>query len=201
MLDAEGWDRRYAESEAVFAPEPNPFLVELASPVAPGRALDLAAGEGRNSVWLAQRGWEVTAVDFSRVGLEKARRRAADAGVALDVVHANLYDYAPPAAAFDLALIAYMHPHPRKRRAVFGRAAAAVAPGGHLLVIGRSLADLSTGYGPSDPARRFTTRRLSGAFPGIELERCEQVTRRRETPDGKQLGLIDTLVWGRRRDG
>ena len=199
MLDAEGWDRRYAESESVFTPEPDPFLVELASPLAPGRAVDLAAGEGRNSVWLAQRGWQVTAVDFSRVGLEKARRRAAESGVDIDVVHANLYDYTPPEGAFDLALIAYMHPHPRRRRAVFGRAARAVAPGGHLLVVGRSLADLATGYGPSDPTRRFTTRRLAGAFPGIDLERGEQVTRRRESPDGEQLELIDTLAWGWRR--
>lgn len=197
MLDAAGWDRRYAESESVFPGEPNPFLVELASSLPPGRAIDLAAGEGRNSIWLARRGWQVTAVDFSGVGLDKARRRAAEAGVEMEYVHANLYEYVPPEGAFDLVLIAYMHPKPRMRRTVFGRAAAAVAPGGHVLVVGRDLADLPVGLGPSDPTRRFTRRRLLGAFPGIELERCGQVTRVRETADGERE-LVDTLAWGTR---
>jgi SAM-dependent methyltransferase len=198
MLDAAGWDRRYTEQESVFPPEPNPFVVELASQLTPGRAIDLAAGEGRNSLWLAERGWRVTAVDFSRVGLEKARQRADEAGVEMEYVQANLYDYVPQPRAFDLVLIAYMHPKPRMRRTVFGRAADAVAPGGHVLVLGRDLADLPAGLGPSDPTRRFTTRRLSGAFPGIELERCEQVTRTRTAVDGERE-LIDTLAWGTRR--
>jgi SAM-dependent methyltransferase len=197
MLDADGWDRRYAEHESVFPPEPNPFLIELASPLPPGRAIDLAAGEGRNSIWLASRGWKVTAVDFSQVGLDKARQRAEEAGVEMRYVQANLYDYIPARGGFDLVLIAYMHPKPRMRRTVFGRAAAAVAPGGHVLVVGRDLADLPVGMGPSDPTRRFTKRRLSGAFPGIELERCGQATRMRQTPEGDRE-LIDTLAWGTR---
>ena len=197
MLDAQGWDRRYAESERVFWIEPSPFLVELAAPLPSGRALDLAAGEGRNAVWLAERGWRVTAVDFSRVGLEKAERRAREAGVEMDYVHADLYGYEPPPRAFDLILIAYMHPKPRKRRLVFGRAAEAVAPDGHILVMGRDLSDLPAGLGPSDPARRFTPRRLSGAFPGIELERCERVVRSREAAEGPRQ-VTDTLAWGRR---
>src|SRR5918911_1163763 len=104
MLDAAGWDRRYAEQDSVFPPEPNPFLVELVSPLAPGRALDLAAGEGRNALWLARRGWQMTAVDFSRVGLQKAERRARAAGVEMDYVHANLYDYVPSPESYDLVL-------------------------------------------------------------------------------------------------
>ncbi len=199
MMDAADWDRRYADDTRTFSSEPNPLLAELASPLVAGRALDLAAGAGRNALWLAQRGWQVTAVDFSRVGLERASSRASEAGLELDCVHADLYDYRPQAAAFDLVLIAYMHPQPHMRAAVFAAAAEAVAPGGHLLVIGLDETDPHEGGGPADPARRFSVNRLTGAFPGIELERCEQVTRETQTPDGPRRA-VDTFAWGHRPD-
>ncbi|MDQ3435247.1 MAG: methyltransferase domain-containing protein, partial [Actinomycetota bacterium] len=173
-MDADDWDRRYADGTRTFSSEPNPLLVELASPLVAGRALDLAAGAGRNALWLAQRGWRVTAVDFSRVGLERAAGRAAELGLELDRVHADLYDYRPPAAAFDLVLLAYMHPEAARRAAVLAAAAEAVAPAGHLLVVGFDVTDPHEGGGPADPERRFSVARLSGAFPGIELERCER---------------------------
>ena len=75
-MDAAGWDERYAASELVWSAEPNRFVAEVCADLAPGRALDLAAGEGRNAIWLAQRGWDVTATDFSAVGLDKGRRLA-----------------------------------------------------------------------------------------------------------------------------
>ncbi|MEJ7789666.1 MAG: methyltransferase domain-containing protein [Thermoleophilaceae bacterium] len=198
-MDAAGWDRRYADSTRAFSSEPTPLLAELTSPLVAGRALDLAAGAGRNALWLAQRGWQVTAVDFSRVGLERAASRAAELGVELDCVHADLYDYRPAVAAFDLVLITYMHPQTDKRAAVFAAAAEAVAPGGNLLVIGFDETDPHKGGGPADPERRFSVSRLSGAFPGIELERCEMVTRERQTAEGPQRA-VDTFAWGRRPD-
>ncbi|MDQ6750124.1 MAG: class I SAM-dependent methyltransferase [Actinomycetota bacterium] len=198
MLDADGWDLRYAARDRVFSVEPTPVVKELVSPLAPGRALDLAAGEGRHAVWLAQRGWRVTAVDFSRVGLDKAAVRAQELGVKLECVQANLYDHRPALDSFELVLIAYMHPEPDQRAAVFGHAARALAPGGHLLVVGRDVADLSAGYGPSDPDRRFTVDRLAAAVPAsLELERCEQVIRERREPEGPRA-LIDTVAWARR---
>ncbi len=200
MLDAAGWDRRYADGARVLSCEPNPLLVELASPLAPGRALDLAAGAGRNALWLARRGWRVTAVDFSREGLGRAAERAAEHGLALDLVQADLYDYHPPAAEFDLVLIAYMHPQAAKREAVFATAAEAVAPGGHLLVIGFDVTDPCEGRGPADPARRFSVSRLSGAFPGLQIERCERVAGERQTPDGPRPS-VGTFAWGRRPGG
>jgi len=200
MMDAAGWDRRYADSARAFSSEPNPLLVELASPLVAGRALDLAAGAGRNALWLARRGWQVTAVDFSRVGLERAAGRAAELGLELECVHEDLYDYRPTAAAFELVLIAYMHPEVAKRAAALAAAAEAVAPDGHLLVVGFDVTDPHLGGGPADPERRFSVSRLSGAFPGIELERCEQVTRERQTAGGPQVA-VDTFAWGRRPDG
>ena len=200
MMDAADWDRRYTDSSRTFSSEPTPLLAELTSPLVAGRALDLAAGAGRNALWLAQRGWQVTAVDFSRVGLERAASRAAELGVELDCVHADLYDYRPAVAAFDLVLITYMHPQTDERAAVFAAAAEAVAPGGNLLVIGFDETDPHKGGGPADPERRFSVSRLSGAFPGIELERCEMVTRERQTAEGPQRA-VDTFAWGRRPDG
>jgi len=196
-MDAAGWDRRYADSTRAFSSEPTPLLAELTSPLVAGRALDLAAGAGRNALWLAQRGWQVTAVDFSRVGLERAAGRAAELGLGLDCVHADLYDYSPPTGVFDLVLIAYMHPQTEKRAAVFAAAAEAVAPGGNLLVIGFDETDPHKGGGPADPERRFSVSRLSGAFPGIELERCERVERERQTEEGPKRA-VDAFAWGRR---
>ena len=78
-MDADGWNRRYAEKELVWSAGPNRFLAAEAADLAPGRALDLACGEGRNALWLAEQGWRVTAVDFSGVAVEKGlfeRRKA-----------------------------------------------------------------------------------------------------------------------------
>jgi ubiquinone/menaquinone biosynthesis C-methylase UbiE len=75
-VDSQEWDRRYAAAELVWTAEPNRFAVAELQDLPPGRALDVAAGEGRNAVWLASRGWQVTAVDFSAAGLDKGRRLA-----------------------------------------------------------------------------------------------------------------------------
>ena len=74
-MDAEAWDRRYVGSDLLWSVEPNRFLVAEVSGMEPGRALDVGTGEGRNAVWLAEQGWSVTGVDFSSVGLDKARAR------------------------------------------------------------------------------------------------------------------------------
>lgn len=200
MMDAAGWDRRYAEASRAPSCDPNPILVELATPLAAGRALDLAAGTGRNALWLARRGWQITAIDFSRVGLERAQTRAAELGRELECVHADLHDYRPPAGAFDLVMITYMHPQGAKRAAVFAAAAEAVAPDGHLLVVGFDVTDPCEGRGPRDPDRRFSVSRLSGAFPGIHVERCEQVTGERQTAKGPQR-TVETFAWGLRTSG
>src|SRR6476646_8725770 len=86
----EDWNARYAQKELVWSAEPNRLFAAEVGGLPPGRALDLACGEGRNAVWLAGRGWRVTGVDFSGVALAKARRLADRAGVALDLVQADL---------------------------------------------------------------------------------------------------------------
>jgi len=192
---AADWDRRYAEQDLIFSAEPTSILVELVTGLPPGRALDLGAGEGRNTLWLAQQGWRVTAVDFSRAGLAKAQHRARESGLDISCVHADLREHRPSSQAFDLVLIAFVHPLPDTRPTIFARAAEAVAPGGHLLVVGRDLSDCGSGYGgPSDPQRRYTPQRLAGAFPGLRELRRDAV-RRPPRPDEAPPGPMDTVVW------
>ncbi len=106
--DADRWDQWYSAPDLVWGAEPNRRLVDEVGALSPGRALDLGGGEGRNAAWLASRGWDVTIVDFARVGLDRAGEMARQQGTALTAVHADLADYAPPEGVFDLVLIMYL---------------------------------------------------------------------------------------------
>jgi SAM-dependent methyltransferase len=198
-VDSRQWDERYSGAEFEWKTEPNQFVAAELSGLVPGRALDLAAGEGRNSVWLAERGWRVTAVDFSRVGLEKGRKLSAARGVQdglIDWVVADLLDYEPSRRAFDLVLIAYLHLDPASRAIVLGRAATAVAPGGTLFLIGHDLANLTEGTGgPQYPDVLYTAEALRAELTaaGLRVLRAEQVRRVVRKDDGDATA-IDTLV-------
>ena len=143
--------------------------VELAD-LPPGRALDLAAGEGRNTVWLAERGWRVTAVDFSRVGLEKGRKLSAARGMDeahVDWIVADLRDYEPERDAYDLVLIAYLQVSPVLRANVLARAAAALTPGGTVFIVGHDLTNLTEGVGgPQDPDVLYTPEAVGRSYRG-----------------------------------
>src|SRR5215472_1298203 len=133
QMDSREWDERYSGAEFEWTTRPNQFVAAELADLPPGRALDLAAGEGRNSVWLAEGGWRVTAVDFSRVGLEKGSKLAAARGIGearIEWIVADLRDYEPERDAFDLVLIAYFQVGAELLAAVLGRASAALAPGG-----------------------------------------------------------------------
>ena len=195
---AADWDERYAGSELVWSAEPNRFLVAEAEGLAPGRALDLACGEGRNAVWLAGRGWEVTGVDFSAVGLRKAERLAASRGVHVDWVLADLLAYVPAPLAYDLVLVFYLQLPAAGRRLATRAAAGAVAPGGMLLVVGHDLLNLTEGYGgPRHAEVLFTPADVVADLDELEVERAERVRRPVEA-DGERVEAIDALVRARR---
>src|SRR5262245_21080515 len=126
-MQREDWDRRYAGVENLWATKPNRFLVAEVADLAPGRALDLACGEGQNSIWLATLGWDVTGVDFSEVAIRKATERATRDGVDARFVCADLVEYEPAAEAFDLVVVLYLHIPSHLRRDVHARASRAVA--------------------------------------------------------------------------
>lgn len=196
-VDAQQWDERYSGAEFEWSVHPNQFVAAELAGLPPGRALDLAAGEGRNAVWLAERGWSVTAVDFSRVGLDKGRKLSAARGVGdgrIDWVVADLSGYEPPGGAFELVLIAYFQAGPALRARVLAAAAAALAPGGTLLVIGHDLTNLTEGVGgPQSPEVLYTPEAITAGLPGLRIVRAERVRRPVER-DGTTAAAIDALV-------
>jgi SAM-dependent methyltransferase len=196
-VDRQQWDERYSGVGFEWSVHANQFVVAELSGLSPGRALDLAAGEGRNSVWLAERGWTVTAVDFSHVGLDKGRKLSAARGVEdgqVDWVVADLSDYEPARDAFDLVLIAYLQVNAALRARVLAGAAAALAPGGTLLVIGHDLTNLTEGVGgPQYPEVLCTPEAIIAELPGLRILRAERVRRSVER-DGVTATAIDTLV-------
>lgn len=188
----EDWNRRYAGAESLWSAKPNRFLVAEVAGLEPGRALDLACGEGQNAVWLAGLGWEVTAVDYAEVAIAKAIERAAREGVAVDFHADDLLRYRPEARAFDLVLILYLHMPSDGRRLVLERAAAAVAPGGTLVLVGHDLLNLTEGVGgPSDPDLLFTPDDVVAELHGLDVEKAERVLRDVHDADRP---AIDALV-------
>ena len=193
-MEREQWDERYRVDELIWKAEPNRFLVEEAAGLAPGRALDLACGEGRNALWLAERGWQVTAVDFSSVGLEKARRLASERGLELVLGEADVLDWEPPAASFYLVIFMYLHLPAGARRRVQERAASALAPGATLLVVGHDSTNLTEGIGgPQDPAVLFSPEDIVGDLDGLDIERAERARRPVATGSG-EVDAIDAIV-------
>ena len=193
-MNREHWDERYGTEELIWKAEPNRFLVEELDALAPGRALDVACGEGRNAVWLASKGWRVTGADFSRAGLAKAQRLATDRGVEVTWVEADVVEWQPPTASFDLVVVMYLHLPAEQRRRALAHAAAALAPGGVLLVVGHDTSNLLKGTGgPQDPAVLFTPEEIVEDLSGLQIERAEQVKRTVVT-DAGEATAIDALV-------
>ncbi|HVC24662.1 MAG TPA: class I SAM-dependent methyltransferase [Acidimicrobiales bacterium] len=182
------WDERYAAAD--WSVEPDETLVELAGTLAPGRALDLGCGTGRNAIWLAGRGWRVTGVDASTVGLSQARERAHRAGLDLELVNGDVRTYVPQPASYELVVVANVHLAPGERDHLFVHAAAAVSPGGHLFVVGHHVDSLGRA-GPPAPERLYTEELLARLLAPFEV-----VVRRHERPvaDGG-APLIDAVAW------
>lgn len=147
-MTAEFWDERYRSSGSVWSGDPNPQLVAEISGLTPGRALDVGSGEGADAIWLAESGWRVTAVDISIVALERSAAAAEKAGV--DVAgriawhRADVIEWGPEHGAYDLVSAQFMQLPKDVRDPVFQRLAAAVAPGGTLLIVGHHPSDLET---------------------------------------------------------
>ena len=194
-MQREHWNRRHGEAGLLFGAEPNRFLVAEVEGLAPGRALDVACGSGRNAVWLASRGWQVTGVDFSDVALEQARGLAADRGVDVEWVEADVLGWQPPEGLFDLVAALYLQVAAGERRAALARAATALAPGGTLLVVGHHSDNLEHGSGgPKDPRVLYSAEDVAADLDGLEIEKAEAVLR----PVQDERDAIDVLVRARR---
>ena len=222
-MSKEKWERRYAEREDAPG-EPNPVFVEEVEGLPPGRALDLAAGDGRHAIYLARRGWQVTAVDFSQTALERGERFAAAAGIgsgaekkgpqpgvpgvgeggAIEWVQGDLTEYSPPPGRFDLVTIMFLHIPWEEMKSVLRRAKQAPAAGGIFLLMGHHRDNLGRGTGgPQDPGVLYTENDVTGVLSELEILRAEAIERRPEhageaTAEPGALAL-DCLVRARRR--
>ncbi len=201
-MKAADWDARYAERQllhqhgTLWGVEPNRFVARDLGDLEAGRALDLACGEGRNAIWLAERGWTVTAVDFSSVAIERGRGLAAHRGVAVDFVVADLLQWVPAAAQYDLVVIAYIQLPAHEREVVFANAARAVAPGGTFYLLAHDSRNLPDGTGgPQDPAVLYTAADVLPVLSGFEIVRAGEELR---AVDGGTA--IDCIVLARRTE-
>jgi SAM-dependent methyltransferase len=197
----EDWNRRYAREEFIWTVDPTKSLMEEVKDLPPGTALDLAAGEGRNAVWLAEKGWTVCAVDFSDRALEKGRQlaEARKVGDKVKFELADLREYAPEAQHFDLVIIMYVQMHAAELTRILTRAAQAVAPGGTFILVGHDSDNLEHGSGgPQDPDLLYTADFVTSVIRGeLEIEKAVRVKRPdRNSPDGRTA--IDCLVRARR---
>ncbi len=205
MSNAASWDERYRMPGFVWSTQPNRFLPPAVVGMTPGRALDLACGEGRNAVWLATRGWDATGVDFSATGLEKAARLAETNHVTIEWVCADVTTW-QPSELFDLVILFYLQLPEPQRRATLGSAARALAPGGTLLVVAHDLTNLTDGIGgPQDPAVLSTPDDVRGdldvsGIADLIVEQAERIERPVKTDTGTVMA-IDCLVRAHRLTG
>ncbi|MEZ5376936.1 MAG: class I SAM-dependent methyltransferase [Acidimicrobiales bacterium] len=205
VMDQAFWDQRYAAADQIWSGNPNPHLVADASNLAPGRALDVGAGEGADAIWLAEQGWTVTAVDISPVALDRGRLEAERRGdtianritwVQLDVLSAPL-----PEGPFDLISLQFMHFGPEQRTPLFERCIAAVAPGGTLLIVAHHPSDLKTSVRrPKVPEFFYTAEEIAGLL-GDGWSVVDAAARPREAtdPEGVVVTIHDTVLLARRK--
>jgi SAM-dependent methyltransferase len=203
MTDATYWDTRYAESTAVWSGNANVALVQEVSDLTAGTALDLGCGEGADAIWLASRGWQVTATDISAVALAKAATRAAEAGVSIDFQQHDL-GTSFPAGRYDLVSAQFLYPRGDvSREQILLAAVRAVAPGGILLIEGHQdfgpFAEQHRAHGDvSFPEPQDVVAGLRLTDGEWQVLRCEKHDRVQNGPDGEPAHRTDSTIKVRR---
>lgn len=200
------WDERYGSRSELWSGRPNPQLIEHASALTPGTALDVGCGEGADAIWLAERGWQVAAVDVSPVALRRGATRAAELGDAvaqrIDWRHEDLLaSTGPEPRSFDLVSAQFMHLPKAPREALFARLAAGVAPGGTLVIVGHHPSDLQTTIKrPPNPDLLFTATEVAATLdPGTwTIEVDAAVARTATDAQGQTVTIHDAVLWARR---
>jgi SAM-dependent methyltransferase len=207
-MSSRDWDQRYQGSDLVWSATPNIWVEQIAGSLPPGTALDLAGGEGRNSIWLAERGWNVECVDFSAVALDRALHLAADrlgADVSrFHVQRADLLSMDCESRNYNLVLLVYFHLPAAERDRVLTCAAKAVAPGGRLLVVAHHSDNLAHGVGGPANAEVLYTEvdvQVAAEAAGLTTERAERALRAVSSDSsGEARNAFDVVYVGRRAE-
>ncbi len=211
VMTATDWDGRYGEGRQ-WSVDPNQFFAEAVADLEVGdtpsgrKALDLACGEGRNAVWLAERGWDVTAVDFSSVGVERGSAAAAERGITVNWQIADLESWDLGVHSYDVVAHVYLHWGGPQREPFLRRSAEAVADGGAMIVVSHDRSNIDHGHGgPQNPELLTTPDELRDLLTasGLEVTRAELVYRDLSVADERgvetAVRAIDHLVVARRR--
>jgi len=201
LFEPPGWDERYSGEEKIWSGDPNPQLVAEVSRLTPGTALDVGCGEGGDVIWLARQGWRVTGSDFSANGLARAARHAAEAGIGdrTDWWQVDARTFAAGGRSYDLVTTHFLHPPDGRIVDVVGRLCEAVAPGGHLLVVGHAPSEVFTHLvGAQHRAMWFAEDLLPGLPDGFEALVVEQRPRT-AVRDGVSVDIDDSTLLARRR--
>jgi SAM-dependent methyltransferase len=203
------WESRYGESPSIWSGDPNRALVDTVSGLAPGTALDLGSGEGGDSIWLAEQGWRVTGIDISPTALARAATEADARGIHADQLtwrHHDLVEWQPgEGTRYDLVSACFLHAPAEvefPRDDVLRRAASAVAPGGHLLVVGHAgvppWASEHHHDGSHLPSNAEVLAALALAPEAWTTVVDENRTRTATVADGRQFEVDDAVLLLRR---
>lgn len=197
------WDARYRSTSLTWSAEPNALFAEIVKGLTPGKALDVACGEGRHALWLAEQGWQVTALDFSSIGLAKAQQIAQKRGLDVRWVEHDVTTPMDNLGVFDLVSVIFLHTDPRSRELWFAHVRRSVAPGGLLVYIGHDPDNIERGSG--GPGRLEVlpyAAEVAGLLPGFEILRAETVERPVTAEPGhdrnSQGTALDTVIVAQR---
>jgi SAM-dependent methyltransferase len=198
-MDKAFWDSKYATDEYVYTKDVNRFVKESLSDLAPGKMIDLAGGEGRNTVFFAENGWQAENIDLSSVGLEKCQRLAAERGVSDNVftTHASALDFESKLAPVDLGVCAYLQIPQKDLEIAITRLVENILPGGVFFGVWHALENLKDGFGgPQDPAVLPSTESMTKLLSSLPIE-ISFVTNRDgqvQTKDGLKPSITLTAM-------
>ncbi len=200
MFEPASWEERYSGEEKVWSGKPNAQLVAEVSALTPGTALDVGCGEGGDVIWLAHQGWQVTGADFSANGLARAAAHAVDAGVAdrTDWWQVDARAFEAGSRTYDLVTTHFLHPPDAGMVEVTRRLAAAVAPGGHLLVVGHAPSEVFTQLSDSHRRAMFVAEDLVAGLPDDFEVLVVQQRPRTATREGVTVDIHDSTLLARR---
>lgn len=192
-MDAADWDERYRSAGLLWSAGPNVFVEARLADRPPGRGVDLGCGEGRNAIWLAELGWEMVAVDFSAVALDRGRQRSGD----VTFVEVDVFEW-EPSTMFDLVLIAYLQVETESLLSMIRKAVGWLSPGGELFMVGHDRSNIEQGVGgPRVPEILWEVDEIVDSLEGVEVVEAGVVLRPVEV-EGGVAHARDALIRARR---